>query len=593
MKLKRLFTPMKILDDIKMRQKLLLIYFILIVLPISFFTFLIYSRISDVMQQQTLNSGTQVYEESVNILNSDFEIAANAITVITTSRLVYDVILRTYNEHDLIEEVNDKSDLSNLFLYLRSNTSIEYIHLYTFGGELLIDDNSVITNLKSIEGSEWYNKLIEFDSNTIWIYPSINTDFQSGKIDSFSAARIIYDPEALKQSIGIIKIDIPSKRIENIISNTLITQNCISYISSSDSVIKSTAPFDAGLQLSADQLISLESKGWNRIKLGSNEDYVNVKRLNLNDWYLVTILPAKDLAATAKKLLHEMLIIMIFISMAAFILAYYISASTIKRLSLLSKEMKKVETDLSTVSLVKMGNDEIGELMEDFNYMISKINILVDEKYKMGIDIKSSELKALQAQINPHFLYNTLEMINCTALLNNIPEIAAQVKALSKFYKLSLNRGSEIITIGEELEHVKTYVQIQNMRFQNRISFNITSEEDIKEYKTLKIILQPIVENSILHGIFEKNSKCGTINVFVSKDGESIFFNIEDDGVGIPEEKLKELLNYEVPSQTSGYGIRNIDQRIRLYYGQEYGLTYRSIPGEGTKVSVHIPALYV
>lgn len=315
--------------------------------------------------------------------------------------------------------------------------------------------------------------------------------------------------------IGRIKVDISSKRIENILQGTLITPNGKSYLLCGDT----------------NELTSLESKGWKILEFGGHENYVNVKRLNLTDWYFVTIMPVGDVAATAKSIRNEMLVTMVVISLAAYALAYYISASTVKRLSLLSEEMKKAEIDLNGVSLAKKGTDEIGGLMGEFINMISKINILVDEKYKLGIEVKNLELKALQAQINPHFLYNSLEMINSTALLNNIPEIAAQVTALSRFYKLSLSRGNEIITLGEELEHVRIYVQIQNMRFQNKISLNVDVREDILKFKTLKIILQPIIENSIIHGIFEKDSKTGIINVSVDKKGESIFIIIEDDGV--------------------------------------------------------------
>ncbi len=592
MKLKNLFKPINILDNVKMRHKLLLLYFILIVIPLSFFTFLIYSKISVVMHKQTLNSGTQVYDETVNILNRDFEIAYNALTVITTNQLVYDVMLRTYSEHDLIDEVKDKDDLFNLFLYLRSNTYLEYIHLYTFGDKILIEDNSVITNYKSIEHTEWYKRLDGSGENSMWIIPAINTDQHSEEIDSFSMARIIYDPGDFTQKIGIIKIDISAGRIESVIKNTLITLGCVTYLSENANQIISTSTLFDMLIPDASDLSLLNNKGWEEIKTGNNDSYINVKRINHNNWYLVTLLPVKDVAATAKSLRNEMLLIMLLVSLAAYILAYYISASTVERLSILSNEMKKAESDLTGVLLVKKGNDEIGHLMGDFNYMISKINILVEEKYKLGLEVKNLELKALQAQINPHFLYNSLEMINSTALLNNIPDIAAQVTALSRFYRLSLSQGKEIITIGEELEHIRIYIHIQNMRFQNRISYNIDVQEEVLKYKTLKIILQPIVENSIIHGIFEKDSKSGVISVSVDKMNDSIFINIEDDGIGIPEEKLKNLLNYSIPEEASGYGIKNIDQRIRLYYGQKYGLSFLSKPGAGTKATVHIPAIY-
>jgi len=179
-----------------------------------------------------------------------------------------------------------------------------------------------------------------------------------------------------------------------------------------------------------------------------------------------------------------------------------------------------------------------------------------------------------------------------------IHEVASEIgytdaKYFSRvFYRLSLSGGKEIITIGEELEHIRIYIKIQNMRFQNRINYNIEAPDEVLNYKTLKIILQPIVENSILHGIFEKDSKSGTINVSVNKKNNSIFIIIEDDGVGIPENEVESLLDYSIPEESTGYGIKNIDQRIRLYYGRNYGLSFWSKPGVGTKVTVHIPVIY-
>lgn len=595
MKLNKIFTPPQIIDNIRMRQKLILIYFILIILPLSFFTLLTYSRINATMQQQTLNSGTQVFEEAYKILNNDFESMCNVTKVITTGETVYDSILETYSSRDIIDELKDKTDLNNLFLYLKSNTNILNLQLYTYGEKLLLDANGQPISVKYIKSTSWYKAFIQGRNNSMWLDPVDFPDNSVNETGTFSYLQNIYNPSKFTQKIAILKVDLDGVKIDKIIKNTLITPNCVSYILNGDTLIRSTLSFDIveKIKLNTEQLSTLRSKGWNKIDLGDNQAFVNVKQLTPNDWYFVTVMPAKDVAATGNKLRNEMLMSMIFISIAAFILAFYISASIIKRLSLLSYEMKKVESGSTDISLVKKGNDEIGELMEDFNYMISKINTLADEKYKLGIDIKSSELKALQAQINPHFLYNTLDMINCTALKNNIPEIGRQVTALAKFYRLSLNRGSDIVSLGDELEHVKTFVQIQNMRFDGKINFSITGSEDLYNYKTLKIILQPIVENSIIHGIFEKDDPFGTITIAVIKESNDIFITVEDDGIGIEKEKLEKLLDCDLSITTSGYGIKNINQRLRLYYGQEYGLTYSSSLGIGTKVTVRIPALYI
>lgn len=215
-------------------------------------------------------------------------------------------------------------------------------------------------------------------------------------------------------------------------------------------------------------------------------------------------------------------------------------------------------------------------------------------QYQLGIALKTSELNVLQAQINPHFLYNTLDLLNCIAWEHNIKEMSEIVSLLTRFYKLSLNKGIEMVSVKDALEQIEVYVKLQNFRFESSIQLVININPHLCQHKILKLLLQPIVENSIIHGILEKDDQSGTITVDVKNQEGILYFTITDDGVGMTQEKVY-LLNHVLDSDgvdantSSGYGVKNVVERIRLYYGGEYGITFESRPGAGTTVLLCIP----
>lgn len=199
---------------------------------------------------------------------------------------------------------------------------------------------------------------------------------------------------------------------------------------------------------------------------------------------------------------------------------------------------------------------------------------------------------SLQAQINPHFLYNTMDMINWMALQGRTDEISHAVQSLSRFYKLTLSRKKGISTIARELEHVAIYVQLQNMRYHDSIELITDIPDELSEYQIPKLTLQPVVENSILHGILEKESKSGTIVITGWMENEDVVLLISDDGVGISPEILSTILSGKGKSQSGGTNIAiyNTHRRLQILYGNDYGLTYSSNPGEGTEVEIRFPA---
>jgi two-component system sensor histidine kinase YesM len=242
--------------------------------------------------------------------------------------------------------------------------------------------------------------------------------------------------------------------------------------------------------------------------------------------------------------------------------------------------------------------DEITELGMSFNIMIGKIKELLDSKIQEQENLKKAELRALQAQINPHFLYNTLDTIIWMAESKKTDQVVKMVSALSKFFRISLSKGMDWITIGEEVERIRSYLIIQRMRYRDILDFNIEVDNDVAENTILKLILQPLVENALYHGIKNKRQG-GTINVRARMKGENeVLLEVEDDGIGFTPEKLNQL-RAELEDDTggikleSGFGIGNVNKRIRLYYGKPYGLSIQSEYKTGTCVTLVIPAKIV
>jgi two-component system sensor histidine kinase YesM len=244
-----------------------------------------------------------------------------------------------------------------------------------------------------------------------------------------------------------------------------------------------------------------------------------------------------------------------------------------------------MQGDLS-VRVENLGKDELGELGLYFNYMIDNLNDLIDKKTTMEGEIARAELMALQSQINPHFLYNTLDMINWQAIYNNNIELENIVLALSQFYRQSLSNGDDVVTIESEAKHIESYLIIQKIRFKEKISFDIKLDS-IKEYILPKITIQPLVENAIIHGILEKEGSGNKVIIYGEKIDDKIVITILDNGIGISKNKL-DLLNSQ--QYNSGTGIRNILKRLRLYFGEEASLIYESTEGVFSKAILNFPA---
>ncbi len=576
--------------NLKIKQKLLLSYFVLIIIPLCILTYVTYIMVSETVRNQMLHSAGQLQDEVKFELENRFEKVKYVMDVISMDKEINKILRRNTDNYPISDQMKDYYDLSDSLENIHNKSDNFSIKMYVRDGLVYSDERVKLFNVNSIVDSIWYTRLNSGNTNILWCPPSYLSETEN----SISAARIIWNHTSLTEKAGILKIDLPTDQIKNILCKANITKNGEVYIQNEEEILilYSDNPVIPGNILNTDIINRVNENSWSLQNVNSKKVYIQYQNLALTGWKLVSVIPSEDVLQSSNQLRDMMLFLMLLVGMIAYTLAYFISNAHIKRIDQILGKMKQVQKGNLNVSVLNCGNDEIGELAKNFNYMIDKINDLYEEQFKSGIAVKNAELKALQAQINPHFLYNSLDLINCIALNYKIPEINSMVQSLTKFYKLSLNKGRDLVSIKDEIEHVIVYTRIQNIRFDDKICLEINIPAELYSYQTLKIILQPLVENAIMHGIFEKEDKIGTIHITgFQESSETIIIRIQDDGVGMSEEKIKAMFLQDDSKSIHGYGVKNINDRIKLCFGDQYGLLFQSEPGKGTTVEIRFPAI--
>lgn len=308
------------------------------------------------------------------------------------------------------------------------------------------------------------------------------------------------------------------------------------------------------------------------------------------DWYVIGTLPISYLLRNINAMLLAILVIVIVTIMLAAFISLIFSRHLLRPFNDLIYRMSMVSKgDLTTrINLSDHGLD-FEQVSMGFNLMVEQINVLMQKIYDEQKQLKEIEFKALQAQINPHFLYNTLESIHWQALMNGHQEISTMVKALAGFYRLSLSRGEAIIPLENESQHVENYLTIQEMRYKDKLESYIDIPEEFLEVMIPKMTLQPLVENSIYHGLRVKQSK-GFIKITAIREGEDLIVKVIDNGTGMDADQIRTLnRTLEDNDSSVGYGVRNVHRRIKLFYGNPYGLFYESNEYGGVTVKVRLP----
>lgn len=329
--------------------------------------------------------------------------------------------------------------------------------------------------------------------------------------------------------------------------------------------------------------------GSHRETFNGEDRMVLVKTVGYTGWKIVSVMPMANFFRDFSRI-RAMAVVIIILAIFVMIFANQFVAVRVVQ------PLKSLEDSLKGIGIYKEpqiyigGSPEIQHLGETIRSMVEQLRKLTDDIVKEQEEKRKSELDALQSQINPHFLYNTLDSIMWMVEAEKYEDAISMVQALSRLFRISLSKGKNIITIGEELQHAQNYVDIQKYRYKNKFISYFDIEEGIEKYKTIKLIIQPLIENAIYYGM-EYMDGDGEIHVRAYTRNEDLYIEVEDNGLGMQKEQVESLLTDDtrIRSKGSGIGIRNVHQRIQLYFGKKYGLEIASEPDEGTIVRIHLP----
>ena len=311
-----------------------------------------------------------------------------------------------------------------------------------------------------------------------------------------------------------------------------------------------------------------------------------------SDWRVVGVSYVDELVnRNVSEMVHLSLLIAAMVLLAALFTSWLLSRLLSRPLRSLESAMEDFESDADHFDYYPVGGTrEVQELSCSFGHMVMRIQQLMNTVREEEVNLRKTELKALQAQINPHFLYNTLDSIAWMCEQGRNADAVKMVHALARLFRISISKGHELIPISREIEHAESYLQIQKYRYKNQFTYHFHVDPDCLHYLCNKITLQPIIENAINHGLDLLVDE-GRIDVYVQQDGDDIVFRVEDNGVGMSQEQIVAILEHG-PKERTGIGIRNVNDRLQIYFGKEYGLTITSKLDVGTCVEIRMPKLW-
>jgi two-component system sensor histidine kinase YesM len=575
-----------------LRFKLLLYFFTLILLPtvtLGVLGNVIYSK--SIEDQATVHTGQMIEQVTRNV---EFYIhdMENIIYYLSD-----DPQIIAFMKHQ-----NDETDSEDMIQESRRVLkTYSDVHQEVAGILVVNDNNFYISNgmdrisRDPLTEESWYKrafaspKVIHLFSKPIGRNIKATLNYSGDEV--VSIAKAVMDPVTGRR-LGVILIDLKLEKIKQVIEAITLGKNGFLYIMDANGGIV-YAPINPIVYRVKNEWLTDYNNSIVKTIQGS-EFQIIYKDSTYTNWKTIGVFSLNETLQEVTNLRHYSIMIGIITLVLAVIAAFFFTASIAKPLSKLRMLMKRAEEGDLSVRFNSRYNDEIGQLGNSFNNMIKEISNLIDMVYVEQRRKREAELKTLQAQIKPHFLYNTLYTIQWMAQEHGAQDVVKILGALANLFRIGLSKGKEMIQVHEELEHVGSYLAIQKARYEDKLTYEIHYDEEIIHYRVLKLILQPLVENAIYHGINARRGG-GKIIITGSVKEEKLYFSVVDNGIGITKEKLKEIRELldsnHVEPAAAGFGIFNVNERIRLSFGKEYGLIYTSVYEEGTKVELWHPLI--
>lgn len=517
-------------------------------------------------------------------------------TVMKLSDSLYYGIIK--NVDLLAREETVSSEMT--LLYDNNKDAVSNIALLSKEGELLTAVPAA--RLKpdlDVTREEWFEDTLEHPENLHFSMPHVQNIFDNSENQYrwvITLSRAVEITEGTSTAQGVLLIDMTYSSLQYMLDNILLgDQGYLYLISSGGGLIyhPKMQLIDVGLEEENIKAASTYRDGNYRETWQGKERDIIVKTVGYTGWKIIGVVPEQGFTLNGVKTQLFMVFVVAFFLFLLAVINAYISSKITAPIKELEKSVNALEAGELDTDIYIGGSYEIQHLGRSIGEMARRIQVLMEDIVAQHESKRKSEFDTLQSQINPHFLYNTLDIIVWMIENEQKQEAVKIVTALARFFRISLSRGKSIIPVGDELEHVRNYLAIQQKRFKNKFTYRIQAADEVLNLASLKLMLQPLVENAIYHGM-EFMDGDGEILVKAELKDEGLCFTIADNGLGMTEKQVEGLLTGETKSTSgkgSGIGVKNVNERIRLYFGEAYGLTIISEPDEGTAIKIRLPAV--
>ena len=485
-------------------------------------------------------------------------------------------------------------------LYDNNKDSVENIAVFDRSGRMLeVVPAARMKSHVDIAGEEWFAETLAQPENLHFSTPHVQYLFDGSETQYkwvISVSRAVEITDGPFTTQGVLLIDVSYNSLDQIVGEVSLGDSGYLYLMDGGGEIichPKAQLINAGLMEEDNLEVAGRKEGSYRERFGGEERITTVKSIGYTGWKAVGVNPTGSMTLNVLKTRIYVVFIVLLVLFVLTMINAYISSRITNPIKELEKSVSLLESGDLDAPVYIGGSAEIRSLGHSIQGMALRIKGLMNDIVAEHESKRKSEFDTLQSQINPHFLYNTLDIIVWMIENEKKTDAVRVVTALARFFRISLSRGKSIITVKDELEHVRNYLMIQQMRFKNKFTYEIDADEDVLELASLKLMLQPMVENAIYHGM-EFMDGDGVIQIRVWREGDDLYLRVRDNGLGMTKEQVENLFkdSGHVPSRRgSGIGVRNVNERVHLYFGDAYGLRIESEPDEGTDVIIHLPAV--
>lgn len=569
----------RIFYDLPIAGKLFLLLVICLLIPFLIISVYSYRSARNQLLMQAYENMNISNQQINNNISGQLQIFTQISELVNTNETLKTYLTRTYNKD--IEFVEAYRYINDLFFGLMAaNSNVNSVTVYVLNPSLPTD-GVFIKYLFEKDTPDWIRSMNHTDGNVL--YTNIHLNEEGERV--FSLVRVM-TLSSYHYPYSILALSVKEDYLYSMIRQESAGKDI--YVLDSDGKIITTRRKSLISKTLTDvlgsELPDMSRDGYRIMELGGRESLIVYNSMP-QGWKTVSVVPLTEILEETRHSASHILFIVTCSFFLAVLGILIISRYFNGRLQLLLRQIRQIEKEDFSSRVAVKGDDEFDQLSKAFNNMTERLNLLINELYKKEIGRRDSELYALQSQINPHFLYNTLSVISSLAIRKGNKEISDIINHLSSFYRTSLNQGKRYISVENELDITRHYIAIQHMRFGNTFQVSYEVDEQLYPCRTLKLVLQPFVENAINHAMDETASPLHII-IRAYRRNKRICFEVEDNGTGIDRKKLEGLTSGKTDT---GFGIFNVDERIRLAYGQEYGVQIQSDPGSGTRILIEIP----